>query len=219
MVTPRHIGGCHAGCLCRMAFRAISSGLSCGTLPTFQLMTPAMDDDHVQSTTIELLVPFDPRVTPTTVLPSQWDDDGSLRLPAVINAPDFGQMLLSESGGQRLKARLEGSRADKTVDLVVELPPLKSGESCSLNIMPLRLPAPQGLTDRPCGRKHGEVGSVPSSRALGGAIRLDRSARRPASWAIMSSAIRPVVPFPERCTGCWRARHRLDRLERKCHGL
>ncbi len=57
-------------------------------------------------------------------------------------------MLLSESGGQRLKARLEGSRADKTVDLVVELPPLKSGENCSLNIMPLRLPAPQGLTDQ-----------------------------------------------------------------------
>ena len=97
---------------------------------------------------VELFVPFDPRVTPTTVLPSQWDDDGSLRLPAVINAPDFGQMLLSESGGQRLKARLEGSRADKTVDLVVELPPLKSGESCSLNLAPLRLPAPQGLTDQ-----------------------------------------------------------------------
>ena len=45
---------------------------------------------------VELLVPFDPGVTPATVLPSQWDDDGSLRLPAVINAPDFGQMLLSE---------------------------------------------------------------------------------------------------------------------------
>ena len=97
---------------------------------------------------VELFVPFDPRVTPTTVLPSQWDDDGSLRLPAVINAPDFGQMLVSESGGRRLTARLEGSRADKTVDFVVELPPLKSGESCSLNLTPLRLPAPQGLTDQ-----------------------------------------------------------------------
>jgi hypothetical protein len=78
---------------------------------------------------IELLVPFDPCVTPTTVLPSRWDEDGSCRLPAVINAPDFGQMLLSESDGQRLKARLEGSRAEKIVDLTVELPPLKSGRA------------------------------------------------------------------------------------------
>jgi hypothetical protein len=96
---------------------------------------------------VELLIPFDPRVTPTTVLPSQWEEDGSLRLPAVINAPDFGQMLLSESRGQPLKSRLEGSRADKVVDLIVELPPLKSGESCTLNLVPIRLPAPRGLAD------------------------------------------------------------------------
>jgi len=100
------------------------------------------------STGVELLIPFDPRVTPTTVLPSQWEEDGSLRLPAVINAPDFGQMLLSESRGQPLKSRLEGSRADKVVDLIVELPPLKSGESCTLNLVPIRLPAPQGLADQ-----------------------------------------------------------------------
>jgi len=96
---------------------------------------------------VELLIPFDPRVTPTTVLPSQWEEDGSLRLPAVINAPDFGQMLFSESTGQPLQSRLEGSRADKIVDLVVELPPLKSGESCTLNLVPIRLPAPRGLAD------------------------------------------------------------------------
>ena len=97
---------------------------------------------------VDLLIPFDPRVTPTTVLPSRWEEDGSLRLPAVINAPDFGQMLLSESRGQPLKSRLEGSRADKVVDLIVELPPLKSDESCTLNLVPIRLPAPQGLADQ-----------------------------------------------------------------------
>ncbi len=36
---------------------------------------------------VQILVPFDPQVTPTTVLPSDWSDDGVLRLPAVISAP------------------------------------------------------------------------------------------------------------------------------------
>ena len=118
---------------------------------------------------VELLIPFDPRVTPTTVLPSQWEEDGSLRLPAVINAPDFGQMLLSESRGQPLKSRLEGSRADKVVDLIVELPPLKSGESCTLNLVPIRLPAPQGLVDETLWEKarRGWFGAFQSSARWG----------------------------------------------------
>ena len=67
-------------------------------------------------------------MTPVTVLPSQWADDGSLRLPAVISAPDFGQMLLAESGNRRLRARLEGSRSKTTVDFYVELPALRLGK-------------------------------------------------------------------------------------------
>jgi hypothetical protein len=59
---------------------------------------------------VEVCFPFDPAATPVTVLPADWADDGSLRLPAVISAPDFGQMLLAERGNRRLKARLEGSR-------------------------------------------------------------------------------------------------------------
>ncbi len=96
---------------------------------------------------VELLFPFDPRVTPTTVLPAEWAEDGSCRLPAVINAPDFGQMLLTESGGRHGKARLVGSRAAKWVDFLVELPSLRSGERCSLLLVPVRLPAIKGLAD------------------------------------------------------------------------
>ena len=92
--------------------------------------------------------PFDPGVTPVTVLPSQWAEDGSLRLPAVISAPDFGQMLLADSRNRRLKARLEGSRSNKTVDFFVELPLLRPGEACVLSLTPVRLPAPKGLVDR-----------------------------------------------------------------------
>jgi hypothetical protein len=97
---------------------------------------------------VELLFPFDPGVTPVTVLPSHWADDGSLRLPAVISAPDFGQMLLADGAHRRLKVRLEGSRAKKTVDFVVELPALRAGEACVLSLTPVRLPPPKGLIDR-----------------------------------------------------------------------
>ncbi len=97
---------------------------------------------------MELIFPFDPRVTPTTVLPARWNADGSLRLPAIVSAPDFGQMLLSHKGGANLKARLEGSRAKHIVDLLVELPKLRENQTCSLSFVPVRLPAPKGLKDK-----------------------------------------------------------------------
>ena len=97
---------------------------------------------------VELVFPFDPKVTPTTVLPSRWDPDGSLRLPAIVSAPDFGQMLLTRAGGPGLKARLDGSRAQHAVDLIVELPRLGAGQACRLSLSPVRLPAPRGMRDQ-----------------------------------------------------------------------
>jgi len=97
---------------------------------------------------VELVFPFDPRVTPTTVLPKTWNADGSLLLPAIISAPDFGQMLLSCKGSASSKARLEGSRAKHTVDLVVQLPGLRDNRSCALSLTPVHLPAPRGLKDK-----------------------------------------------------------------------
>ena len=43
---------------------------------------------------VEIVFPFNPRVTATTVLPSQRSEDGTFELPAIISAPDFGQMLI-----------------------------------------------------------------------------------------------------------------------------
>lgn len=100
----------------------------------------------VEST--QLVFPFDPRITPTTVLPKTWNADGRLLLPAIISAPDFGQMLLSHKGGGSLQARLEGSRAQHTVDLVVELPRLRENQSCALSLRPVHLPPPRGLKDK-----------------------------------------------------------------------
>ncbi len=97
---------------------------------------------------LELVFPFDPQVTPTTVLPRNWDEDGRLALPAIISAPDFGQWLLTCQSSPDLKGRLEGSRAKHAVNLIVELPRLREGQTCTLSLTPVRLPAPKGLRDK-----------------------------------------------------------------------
>jgi hypothetical protein len=94
-----------------------------------------------------LVFPFDARMAATTVLASEWSDDGSLRLPAIVSAPDFGQMLLKCAKQPSLTGRLEGSRAKHTVDFIVELPVLREGKTCSLDFEPVWLPMPEGFRD------------------------------------------------------------------------
>jgi hypothetical protein len=96
---------------------------------------------------VEILFPFDPLVTPTTILPQTWSDDGRGRLPAIISSPDFGQILLEESHSG-VKARLEGNRDKHTVDLILEVPSVGAGDIFTLSFSPLRLPLPKGMTDR-----------------------------------------------------------------------
>ncbi|NLH74964.1 MAG: hypothetical protein GX456_18100 [Verrucomicrobia bacterium] len=101
---------------------------------------------------VELVFPFDPGVTPVTALSSVWDDDGAFHLPALISAPDFGQMRLtgkSTAPDRRpvIKARLDGSRAAKTVNLVFELAPPVAGASDTLEFSPHLLAPPAGLAD------------------------------------------------------------------------
>ncbi len=96
---------------------------------------------------LRLVFPFDPKVTPTTVLPAAWLDDGTFRLPAILNAPDFGPMLLKETGGREVRGRLEGSRKDKVDDLILELPGIAAGASIELTMTPVLLAPPPGLRD------------------------------------------------------------------------
>lgn len=95
---------------------------------------------------VELYFPFDAQVTPTTILPRRWSDEGCGLLPAVISAPDFGQLLL-EGSRSGVNARLEGDREKHTVDLILELPTLKTGRPCTLTLRPVHLPSPKGLVD------------------------------------------------------------------------
>ncbi len=101
---------------------------------------------------VELVFPFAPSVTPVTAISSVWDDDGSFHLPALVSAPDFGQMLLtckSSVPGRKpvRKARLNGSRAAKTVDLVLEVTTPQAGVSDTLEFSPHILAPPAGLAD------------------------------------------------------------------------
>lgn len=100
---------------------------------------------------VELTFPFNPRVTPTTVLPARWAEDGTFRLPALLSAPDFGQMRMTaepEARQGRVTGRLEGSRNEALVDLIVRLPAPTVAEPIRLNLRPWVLPAPEGLEDR-----------------------------------------------------------------------
>jgi hypothetical protein len=96
---------------------------------------------------VEMVFPFDPMVTPTTVLPSRWRNDGSFESPILISAPDFGQMLLRISPSSEIRGRLEGSRDNHTVDLVLELPQLDENHEYTFDFTPVTLAPPPGLQD------------------------------------------------------------------------
>lgn len=96
----------------------------------------------VTSTRGELHLPFDPRVTSTCIIPAQWRDDGTFLLPAIINAPDFGPMSVTQVSGPPLSGRFEGDRRGKLADVV-----LQASGPFTLEFRPLLLPAPAGLKD------------------------------------------------------------------------
>lgn len=101
---------------------------------------------------LELVFPFAPGVTPVTALSENWNVDGTFQLPAILSAPDFGQMLLTIKSAEPdrkpiKKARLEGSRAAKTVNLILELAPPKTDAGDTLEFSPHILVPPAGLVD------------------------------------------------------------------------
>ena len=111
----------------------------------FRISADAAAHEFVQAA--EMVFAFEPGVTPVTVLPSIWNEDESLQLPAVISAPDFGQLLLAEKERRPLRTRLEGSRKNHTVDFIVELPALGASSGYELAFTSLQLAAPAGLHD------------------------------------------------------------------------
>jgi hypothetical protein len=110
-------------------------------------MSVAVGGPGLGAQTLEMVFPFDPMVTATTVLPAEWHEDRTLELPLVISAPDFGQMLLRATPAGRIQGRLEGSRDNHTVDLIIELPQLDENHKYTFSFTPLTLPPPEGFED------------------------------------------------------------------------
>lgn len=102
----------------------------------------------------EFVFPFDPRVTPTTVIPAAWRPDGTFSLPAVVHAPDFGPMLLQvaddttstapEQAGQ-VAGRIEGSRPGKLVNLALAF--RLAARPVRITLSAVDVPPPAGLKD------------------------------------------------------------------------
>ena len=89
---------------------------------------------------VRLVFPFDARTAATTVLPAAWGAGGRLELPAILSAPDFGQVQVSAAQGENVTGELVGSRANHAVDFIIECPPVSS-----LHFTPVFLPKPEGF--------------------------------------------------------------------------
>ena len=96
---------------------------------------------------LELVLPFDPLATATTVLAENWDAADTASLPFIISAADFGQLYVTCKEHPALRAHFEGSRTARWINLTFRLPVPKDGESYTLDFSPLALPTPAGISD------------------------------------------------------------------------
>lgn len=99
------------------------------------------------SSPLHFIFPFDPRVTPITVLPSNWTESGAFHLPAIISAPDHGQWLVAANKNHPGYGLLKGDRSKKTVDVYLQIPLSGKGDNYELTFTPVYLSPPPGLTD------------------------------------------------------------------------
>lgn len=96
---------------------------------------------------IRLWFPFTPKAAATAVIPSAWEEGADMRLPAIVNAPDLGPMLLTASPSAQPRVWLEGTRSeDNRVDLYIEWRP-RGPEPVVFRLAPVHMPAPAGFAD------------------------------------------------------------------------
>lgn len=96
---------------------------------------------------LELVFPFEPTTAVTCVISTNWNEDGKFTVPAILSAPDLGQMLMTYTGQPEIKGRIEGSRPEKWVTMTIEFPVTPQGISSCLEFTPVVLPIPAGCTD------------------------------------------------------------------------
>ncbi|MBI5093387.1 MAG: hypothetical protein HZB26_13225 [Candidatus Hydrogenedentes bacterium] len=96
---------------------------------------------------LELVFPFEPATAVTSIISSTWTADGKFVIPAIINAPDLGQILLTCPSHPKLAGRIEGNRAEKWITVTLELPLPAQGAAIGLEFTPVVLPMPDGFKD------------------------------------------------------------------------
>jgi hypothetical protein len=96
---------------------------------------------------VELVFPFEPRTAVTSVISDTWTPEGKFRIPAIVSAPDLGQMVVSCAEEPGLVGRVEGSRAESWVTVTFELPVPRKGRALELRFSPVVLPRPAGYKD------------------------------------------------------------------------
>lgn len=100
-----------------------------------------------QADRLELAFPFEPATAVTCIISNRWTDDGKFMLPAILSAPDLGQLLVTHSGQSEVTGRIEGNRGGKWVTMTLEFPASPQGVSATLEFTPVVLPMPEGFTN------------------------------------------------------------------------
>lgn len=96
---------------------------------------------------IELVFPFNPKKTITSIVSSNWTKDGRFWLPVIVSAPDIGQLLLTSEGNQEITGYTEGNRPEGWVKVKISLPVPDKMLATSLKFTPVILAIPEGYTD------------------------------------------------------------------------
>ena len=96
---------------------------------------------------IELVFPFNPKKTITSIISSNWTKDGRFKLPVIVSAPDIGQLLLTSVENQEITGYTEGNRPEGWVQVKIGLPVPDKNSVTNLKFTPVVLPVPKGFTD------------------------------------------------------------------------
>ena len=93
----------------------------------------------------EVVLPFDPRATATSIIANEWDEQDRFALPAILFAPDFGGFVVTCEGGN-VTGTLIGSRyGAKKADVGLSVVGSKPGEPVLLKFRQHVLATPPGV--------------------------------------------------------------------------
>jgi hypothetical protein len=112
-----------------------------------QMTIEVSKEIHSVLDTIEMIFPFDPTIVVTSIISSEWEGKKFVT-PAILSAPDIGQLLISCKQLPKLSGRMEGSRSKKWLSTILEITPDKAQTTIyTIDYTPVRLPMPEAFRD------------------------------------------------------------------------